>query len=221
MPEPGNMESIGTAGWWPDNDAEIVSVGTAGWWQSNVTTFTPNDVNCTGWDGFDDTRPPSVLAMDTELVLSGAELNTISVDDGNSITYEPASGYPGHHLRYAITGITPGDISQITSIAKGYGQHQFDPATYEYYMYIWDDNGSAWELMDSHTTGSKDTLTDDILANWTNYVHNIGGTDYIDILLAGPLWFATGSAFVHTYYAELVITSLEVVSAFVPQVMIF
>lgn len=185
------------------------------------TTFNPNDANCTGWDGLDDTLPPSTLAMDTELGLSGAELNTISADDGNNITYEASSGYPAHHLRYALTGISPGDISQITSTAKGYGKHEAGPATYEYYMYIWDANASAWELMDSHTTGSKATLTDDVTTNITNYIHNIGGTDYVDILLVGPLWFVTGSAFVYTYYAELVIMSSSVVSAFVPWITIF
>ncbi len=173
---------------------------------ATVTTYLPNSANCVGWDGFDDTRPPAVLAMDTEVSLDGAELNTISADDANSIIRSDPNAYPGQHLRLAITE-TPGDVTQIDVLVRGYGAHIDIASTYEYYLYIWDADGSTWEAMANHATGSKDTLTDSILANFTNYIHNIAGTNYVDILLVGPGLATPGSNFVYTYYAELVITS--------------
>ncbi len=171
-----------------------------------MATYVPNDTNCTGWDGLDAARPAGSLAMDTEDVLSGGELDTISVDDSNDISYVGASGYSGHHIRFAIDE-TPALVTQITPTVKGWATSGFDPAQTAYYLYIWDDDGTAWEYMADHSTGSKDTLTDDVTVSITNYIHNIASVNYIDILLMGPLWSASGAKFIYTYYAKLDITA--------------
>lgn len=168
-----------------------------------ATTYNPNDTDCTGWDGYDAARPAGALAMDTELVLSGAELNIVSVDDVNSISCE-GGGYPGHHFRLRVPE-APNSITQIVLTVKGYAQHNVPP-DYEYYLYIW--KGTVWEAVDNHTTGSKDTMTGVITTNCADYVHDIAGKDYIDILAMGPVWHATGSAYVWTYYAEVVVTGV-------------
>jgi hypothetical protein len=143
--------------------------------------------------------------MDTEFGLTGGELNTISVDDANSISYTIPIDVAGHHLRLAITE-TPADVTQIDVTVKGYGDHVLDEHN-DYELYIWDDDGSAWEKLDDHQSDVKATLTGTISADLTNYIHNIAGTNYVDILAMGTDHGVPGNNFVYTYYAELVITS--------------
>jgi len=172
----------------------------------STTTYHPNSTNCVGWDGYDAAGPPATLAMDSEAALSGAELTTSSVDDTNFLTYAGTNGqYLGCHIRIAITEV-PADVTQIDVLAKGYGMHWAPPPVFSYGLYIWDADGTSWELMDSHTLNVSGTVSDSVLANFTNYIHNITGTNYIDILLLGGLGNAMAGPKLYTYYVELAVT---------------
>ena len=167
--------------------------------------YLPNDISSTGWDGFDAARPASAQAMGTENVLSSGELDTISADNASSITFAAGSpDYPGHHIRFAVLGDPPGDITQIVVTAKGYGQGNTSGNFYG--LYIWNDNGSTWELLDSHTSAVKATLTDTVTSSITDYIHNIAGTNYIDILVMGAQGIGAQVGNVFTYYAALVVS---------------
>jgi len=166
-----------------------------------TTTYLPNSTNCTGWYGYDANRPPNTLAMDDETQLSGAQLNTISADDDNSVDTDPGGAkIAGHHIRYKITE-AEGTVTDITLTSKGYGYH-VTAATYAFYLYIWNFDSTTWELLDSHTTGSKDTATGSITSNWPNY---IDGDGYVHALIMNA---GTGDIVnaLYDYYNEMIIS---------------
>ena len=170
------------------------------------TTYNPNDTGCAGWEGSDDTRPPGAQTMDSSASLGSGDLDTISTDDSNSILKDCVGYvYPGHRVKFQIAE-TPGNVTQLDLTFKGYGA--YDLGGNAYYLYVWDDNAGSWEQLDSHSSGSKDTVTGSITTNITNYIYADGGNNYVDALVMGPL---ANSAIVHaqvyTYYGELVVTA--------------
>ena len=170
-----------------------------------TTTYYPNSTNCVGWDGEDATRPP-VAAYDVEAALSSGELDTITADDANSVMYAAPQGsrhYPFHRIRFKVAE-TPANITNITPTFKGYGVDAWS-AVNGYNLYIWNDNTSLWEAVDSHTTSTKDTVTGSVTVSCANYVITGG---YIDIVVVGPA--ETGdmvTARCWTYYGQLAVTA--------------
>ncbi|MHC1596741.1 MAG: hypothetical protein ACXQT3_00330 [Methermicoccaceae archaeon] len=164
-----------------------------------MSTYTPNDTNCTGWEGEDANRPPSNLTMGTESALTSGELDTISVDDGNSISYTGGSGYPGHRIRFAIAE-DENTVTSLTVTVKGCGDRS---TYYEYYLYIRKDSTGSWEQLDYHETGSKDTVTGTISTDCAAYIDTNG---YVYVLVMGSPKTLTEPT-IYTYYAELQLTS--------------
>lgn len=183
------------------------------------TTYNPNDASCTGWDGADSSAPPDSLAFDQpgETELTEGELNTISADDENPISFFASANYTGQRIRFAINE-SPGNVTDITFTFKGYGKGYGGagpPGGYKYgwKLWIWNKTTPGWELLDSHATGSKDTLTGNKNASLTDYIVGNGDNYVYGLVLADPA-DAVSDRTSYLYYAECVVTSEA--AAFVP-----
>lgn len=172
---------------------------------ADSSIYNPNDTGCMGWKGEHSVRPPLELDMQYQTELTEGELDTISVDDDNALSYQTNvyPYYPGHHIRFQISE-AEGDVTQLALTFKGYGVKS---ATYEYYLYIWNFGTPAWEYLDNHTTASKDTVTGSISSDMPDYIDDNG---YVHALVMGPVSSPPPpfpiASIIYTHYGELEVT---------------
>jgi len=155
-----------------------------------MTILNPNSANSTAYTSVsgDRTAPntlATILAAGTEY--SGAQLNTISTDDVNKVTAAGANA--AHLIKYRVLGTE----TQLDFTIKA---EDSGPSASDIYFYIWNDNSTAWELMDQDTVGAIRTMTDSITTNVANY---IDATDDVWVLATSGLG---GMHNLDLYYAQ-------------------
>lgn len=175
-----------------------------------MATYHPNDTNCTGWYGEDTgPPPPNTLGLDwVETELTEGLLDDVSGDDNVWHQVASVDNSPGHRIRFAINE-DPGDVTEIALTFKGYGRGygaEGPPGGWKggWKLWIWNFDSTTYELLDTHVTGSKDTLTGSKTENFSDYIDGSGFV-YGLTLADGPEQFGMRDAYL--YYAECVITA--------------
>jgi len=154
-----------------------------------MASYYPNSTDCAGWDGDDSTAPPNTLTFDnTEFSLSSGELDTISTDDGDCISFYSSPSYPGQRIQFAINEVVENLIEiELTFKGYGHGKNAGEGDEYGWKLWMWNNNSSAWELLDSHTSSSKATLSGSKTTNLSNYVIIDGNKKYVyGLVMADP-----------------------------------
>ncbi len=167
-----------------------------------MTIYNPNDTSCTAWKGMDSGDPPATRDGGSETEMSSAEKDTISADDANSVDVSN-TGYPAsswHKIKLNTAEAT----ATATITAKGYGEDSAGP-TYSWVLEGWNANTSAWETLDSHTTGSKDTLTYNLAAG--KYADYRDGSGDLYFRCKAPTTTSTATSTSYGYYFELSVTA--------------
>lgn len=163
------------------------------------TTYHPDD---TGGDGFTGNELGTVMPPDSNPVVSESDYSagnetTVSTDDTNTVTQ--GGSWPIH--RYVATPSETGaNITQIDSSVRVIGNGPA-LASSTLYLYVWNDNTSAWVQQDSAAvTGSAQTLTGSITSNAPDYVN---GSNEIHWLIGASDGGAKGSLDVEYTYIEV------------------
>lgn len=129
--------------------------------------------------------------------LTAEEITNLGNDDANGVVCEEYWYYPNEYYSGGVCGrieLEVGTTSQLdlTCVAyDGYGYQTFA-------FYIWDNNGSDFELVDTNTPeapGTAHTLSGTISSNLSNY---IDGSNYVWLLLI-PTSYSASNAKVASY----------------------
>ena len=136
-----------------------------------------------------------------DAVLGGGEIISISDDDEADVCAEAtATNYAGVRVMFTTTE-AEGDITQFTITMKGYGTSDVGDGAF---LYLWDDELSDWELVDSDGGAVKATLTSTVAADMTDYFN--ASNELFALLISDSTHPTTGSD-LHCYYAELSVIS--------------
>lgn len=160
-----------------------------------MATILPNSTNCTGYTSFAGNRGnPDSLAtiLGFAVEYTAGNRNTVSTDDSNFVS--AVSSNSCHLIRYRVVG----DETQLDFTMKAQDAPAGpEPQNTEMYMYVWNSNSSAWELLDTSPTPSLDTMTGTVSSNVSNYID--GSNDVYTLVAAG----AGAMHSLDLYYAEL------------------
>lgn len=150
-----------------------------------ITTYLPNSTGGAGWyDGGTGSTAVYAYGQPSANSYSGADLNTISTDDGDFVS---ATGYAGgpptatraaHRIRIKVpaSGVTNLDIT-----VKGNLSYT-GSASNDFQLYVGNNNTSAWDLKDSEVSpnsGPTYTMTS-TLSSPANY---IDGSGYVYLMV--------------------------------------
>ena len=133
-----------------------------------------------------------------ETELTGGERTTISTDDANAVSYHAeGTAYAGIRLMFTPAQ-SQGSIDALTALVKGYGTAGV--AGTGGYLYVWDDELSDWELIDSDAGSSKESYEWEIAADIPDYFN---ASNEIFFLLISQNSHPSNGSDIYLYYAEL------------------
>lgn len=156
-----------------------------------TSTYYPNSANCTCWKGNE-----TLNTDDLEYTLT--ERNIVSVDDNNYVAYYPGMGHMTRHKGIFKIIESEGSVTRIDVTCKG--GLGIPPTKF---LYIYNDDTSSWELMDSESGDDPVTLTGAITLNCDKYINASG-----QVII--KLTEDTGGIYLNNYYMQVVITYTEI-----------
>ena len=164
--------------------------------RNSIATYYPNSTGSISLKRINDTVPGDSLSGNTNNELDSGWLDVISTDDENYYMSSASNDYGGNRV---VIQLSNTDINEFTIIAKGYGTGgAADPG---WRLYVWNANLGSWgTVLDSHVSGSKDTLTATINSNVTNYIDS---SDKINVLVTAHTGTELAGTASYLYYFEL------------------
>jgi hypothetical protein len=163
----------------------------------NVSYY-PNSTDSSAFHNTSDNIPPTGLLTGGEL--NSSELDTVSTDDDNNYFSVGVTGYACLMAKIKIDG-DASSINQFDITAKGYGEGG-GTSDNGLSLFIW--NGSSWgTALDSHSLGTKTTLTATITESLSSYIDE---NNFVYILTQATVGTELAGSSNYTYYLELYVS---------------